>query len=33
MHGMSLQARDGADQAALERVVDCVMAAWDRLAS
>lgn len=32
MHGMSLQARDGADRAALERVVGCVMAAWDQLA-
>jgi AcrR family transcriptional regulator len=31
MHGMSLQARDGADQFALEQVADCAMAAWDRL--
>lgn len=31
MHGMSLQARDGADQAALEQVADAAMAAWDRL--
>lgn len=30
-HGMSVQARDGADQADLTQVVDCALAAWDRL--
>jgi AcrR family transcriptional regulator len=29
--GMSLQARDGADRAALEQVADCAIAAWDAL--
>ena len=29
MQGMSIQARDGADTAALDRVVDGAMAAWD----
>jgi hypothetical protein len=28
---MSLQARDGADQPALEQVADCAVAAWDCL--
>ncbi|WDZ85040.1 TetR/AcrR family transcriptional regulator [Micromonospora cathayae] len=33
VQGMSLQARDGATRAQLDGVVDCAMAAWDRLVS
>lgn len=31
LHGLSIQARDGASRADLESVIDCAMAAWDRL--
>lgn len=31
LQGLSIQARDGASRAALHRIVDCAMAAWDRL--
>jgi hypothetical protein len=31
--GLSIQARDGADRAALETVITCAMAAWDTLTS
>lgn len=33
VQGLSIQARDGADRADLETVVDCAMAAWDTLVS
>ena len=33
VQGLSVQARDGADRTALEAVVTCAMAAWDRLAT
>ncbi|MCR4269097.1 TetR/AcrR family transcriptional regulator [Nitratireductor sp. ZSWI3] len=33
MHGLSIQARDGASAAALEKVVDSAMAAWETVAS
>lgn len=32
LHGLSIQARDGASCAALERVVDSAIAAWDAIA-
>jgi AcrR family transcriptional regulator len=31
LQGLSIQARDGASREALQAVVDCAMAAWDRL--
>lgn len=31
IHGISVQARDGASRASLLSVVDCAMAAWDSL--
>lgn len=31
LQGLSIQARDGTSRAALNRVVDCAMAAWDNL--
>ncbi|WP_449062960.1 hypothetical protein [Planomonospora algeriensis] len=33
VQGLSVQARDGADHAALEAVITCAMAAWDTLTS
>jgi AcrR family transcriptional regulator len=33
VHGMSIQARDGASRADLETVITCAMAAWDTLTS
>ena len=33
MHGLSVQARDGASRAELETVITCAMAAWNTLAS
>jgi AcrR family transcriptional regulator len=33
IHGISIQARDGASRASLQAVVDCAMAAWDSLAN
>jgi AcrR family transcriptional regulator len=33
VQGLSIQARDGADRAALEAVITCAMAAWDTLTS
>lgn len=33
MHGLSVQARDGASRAELETVVTCAMAAWNSLAA
>lgn len=33
MHGLSVQARDGASRAELETVISCAMAAWTTLAS
>jgi AcrR family transcriptional regulator len=32
LHGLSIQARDGASQAELDAIVDCAMAGWDALA-
>jgi hypothetical protein len=32
VHGLSVQARDGATRAELEAVITCAMAAWDALA-
>ncbi|MGF1626981.1 MAG: TetR family transcriptional regulator C-terminal domain-containing protein, partial [Alphaproteobacteria bacterium] len=32
LHGLSIQARDGASQADLDAIVDCAMTAWDILA-
>ena len=31
MHGLSVQARDGASTEALDAIVDCALASWDRL--
>jgi hypothetical protein len=31
IHGISVQARDGASRASLMAAVDCAMAAWDSL--
>jgi AcrR family transcriptional regulator len=31
LHGLSIQARDGASRARLHAIVDCAMAAWDAL--
>ncbi|KQW77957.1 TetR family transcriptional regulator [Devosia sp. Root413D1] len=33
MHGLSIEARDGASRAELEVVISCAMAAWDTLAA
>jgi hypothetical protein len=33
IHGLTLQSRDGASLAAMNRIVDCAMAAWDQLAN
>jgi AcrR family transcriptional regulator len=33
MHGLSIQARDGASRAELETVITCAMAAWETLVS
>jgi hypothetical protein len=33
VQGLSIQARDGADRAELEAVINCAMAAWDTLTS
>lgn len=33
VHGLSVQARDGAIRAELDAVITCAMAAWDRLTS
>ena len=32
LQGLSVQARDGASRATLAAIVDCAIAAWDRLA-
>jgi hypothetical protein len=31
LHGLSVQARDGATRATLDAISDCAMACWDRL--
>jgi AcrR family transcriptional regulator len=33
VHGLTLQSRDGASEGAMNRIVDCAMAAWDSLSS
>jgi hypothetical protein len=32
VHGLTLQSRDGASLEAMNRIVDCAMAAWESLA-